>query len=87
MLVFLVSLLSVAAVFSIGAGIASAISLIPPSILERAATGGRYFQLGLHDAPAPRRPAGRRRAPPMRAMRAMRAMGGSVLAVDGVPIR
>jgi hypothetical protein len=81
MLMFLVSLLLVAAVFSIGAGIASAISIIPPSILERAAGGGRYFQLGLQDAPAPRRPAGRRRAPPMRGTR------GSVLLAGGVPVR
>jgi hypothetical protein len=81
MLVFLVSLLLVAAVFSIGAGIAGAISIIPPSILERAAEGGRYFQLGWHDAPAPRRPAGRRRAPPMRGMR------GAVALAGGVPVR
>jgi hypothetical protein len=81
MLVFLVSLLLVAAVFSIGAGVASLISIIPPSILERAAGGGRYFQLGLHDAPAPSRPAGRRRASPMCGTR------GSVLLASEVPVR
>jgi hypothetical protein len=81
MLVFLISLLFVAAVFSIGAGIASAIAIIPPSILERAAAGGRYFQLGLDDAPAPTRPAGRRRAPPMCGTR------GSELLVSGAPLR
>jgi hypothetical protein len=80
MLVFLVSLLLVAAVFSIGAGVASAISIIPLWILERAAGGGRYFQLGLHDAPVPTRPAGRRRAPPMCGTR-------STLLVSGVPVR
>jgi hypothetical protein len=81
MLVFLVSLLFVAAVFSIGAGIASAISIIPLSILKRAAEGGRYFQLGLHDAPAPTKPAGRRRAPPMGGRR------GAALLASGVPAR
>jgi hypothetical protein len=81
MLVFLVSLLLVAAAFSIGAGVASAISIIPLSILERAAGGGRYFQLGLRDARMPTRPAGRRRAPPMCGTR------GSTLVVSGVPVR
>jgi hypothetical protein len=81
MLVFLVSLLFVAAVFSIGAGIAGAISIIPLSVLERAAGGGRYFQLGLQDTPAPSGPAGRRRAPPLCGRR------GSALFVSGVPVR
>jgi len=81
MLVFLVSLLFIAAVFSIGAAIASAIAIIPLSILERAAGGGRYFQLGLPDAPAPTKPAGRRRAPPMCGPR------GYTLLISGVPVR
>jgi hypothetical protein len=44
MLMFLLSLLSVAAVVSIAAGIASANSIIPSAILDRAAGGGRDFR-------------------------------------------
>jgi hypothetical protein len=65
MLMFLLSLLFVAVVFSIGAGVARAISSIPLSILLRAADGGRYSQLGLRDPPAPPTTRAGRRAAPM----------------------
>jgi hypothetical protein len=78
MLAFLVSLLFVAVVFSIGAGVASGISIIPFSLLERTARGARYSQLGLHDPPAPVRAAARRRTRPMRARRGLALLPSEV---------
>jgi hypothetical protein len=60
---FLLSLVSVAAVVSIGALVVRAVSIIPLSILARAAEGGRYWRLESREPPAPLTPRAGRRAP------------------------
>lgn len=63
MLVFLLSVAFIAAVFLIGVGVARAISIIPLSILDRAANGGRYTRLGCAERPSPVKAVGRRTPP------------------------
>ncbi len=67
MLMFLLSLVLVAAVSSMGALVVRAISLIPLSVLDCAADGGRYSRLESRAVSMPPRPAAGRRAaaPPM----------------------
>jgi hypothetical protein len=77
MLIFLLSLVSVAAVASIGALIVRAISIIPTSILARAAEGGRYWRLESRDPPSRVGPKTGRRAPRLHAASCM-AVGASI---------
>jgi len=74
---FLLSLLAVIVVFSIGAGVAKVISMIPLSVLERAADGGRYSRLGAPEPPPPVKPVGRRARP-------LQLSGGKGLWLPGV---
>jgi hypothetical protein len=70
MLMFLLSLVFVATAFIIGTVVVRAISVIPLSILARAAEGGRYARLGLRDPPSSGRPTAGRRTPPLHGARA-----------------
>ncbi len=68
MLMFILSLVLVAAVSSIGALVMRAISMIPLSVLACAAEGGRYSRLESRRPSSAHRPAGGRRAPTMPAI-------------------
>lgn len=59
----LLSLVFVAMALFIGAIVVRAISIIPLSILARAAEGGRYVRLGLSELSSPATPSGGRRSP------------------------
>jgi hypothetical protein len=61
---FLLSLVFVATAFCLGAIVVRTISIIPLSILARAADGGRYVRLGSSDRPSRVRPRAGRRTPP-----------------------
>jgi hypothetical protein len=63
MLMFMLSLVLVAAVSSIGALVVRAIALIPLSVLARAADAGRYSRLDSRGPSAPHRRMAGRRAP------------------------
>jgi hypothetical protein len=65
MSLFLLSLVVVAAVFSIGALVVRLIGTIPLDILARAEEGGRYVGLGTQDGPSPAAPAAGRRIAPL----------------------
>ena len=60
---FLLSLMFVAMAFFIGAVVVQAISMIPLSILARAADARRYVRLGSRDLPSSMTPGAGRRSP------------------------
>jgi hypothetical protein len=65
MSLFLLSLVVVAVVFSLGALIVRAIATIPLDVLARAEEGGRYVGLGSEDGPSPAAPAAGQRVAPL----------------------
>jgi hypothetical protein len=63
MFMFMLSLILVAAVSSIGALVMRAIAQLPLSVLDRAADAGRYSRLESHGPSSPHRRVAGRRAP------------------------
>jgi hypothetical protein len=63
MLMFLLSVQSVAMACCIGALIVEAFAIIPLSVMARAAQAGRYVRLASHDLPSALTPGVGRRSP------------------------